>query len=98
MDMAPAIARALTDIARRTRTSNKPYVAVVFGNPYVATILPDLPAMLLTYDFYDLAEQTAVRGITGETGIGGKLPISLPGMFPVGHGLTREATPATAAR
>jgi beta-N-acetylhexosaminidase len=98
MDLAPPVARALNDIARRTRASNKPYVTVFFGNPYVATALPDLPAMLLTYDFYDLAELTAVRGIAGEAGIAGKLPITLPGMFAVGHGLTREATPATAAR
>jgi hypothetical protein len=45
--------------------------------------------MLLTYDFYDRAEASAVRAIAGEEAIGGKLPIALPGLFPVGHGLER---------
>ena len=51
--------------------------------------LPELPAMLLTYDFYDRAEALAVRAVAGEAPIGGKLPIALPGLFLVGHGLTR---------
>jgi beta-N-acetylhexosaminidase len=55
----------------------------------VATFLPELPAMLLTYDFYDRAEASAVRALAGEAPIGGKLPIALPGLFPVGHGLER---------
>jgi beta-N-acetylhexosaminidase len=97
MDLAAPVARVLADIARRTRSASKPFVTVFFGNPYVAMYLPDLPATLLTYDFYDLAEMTAVRGITGEISIGGKLPVALPGLFPVGHGLTREAAPSTAA-
>lgn len=98
MDLAAPVARALNDIARRTRARNTPFVVVLFGNPYVATVLPDVPAMLLTYDFYDIAELTAVRAIAGEMAIGGRLPIELPGAFPVGHGLMREAIPATASR
>jgi beta-N-acetylhexosaminidase len=45
--------------------------------------------MLLTYDFSDHAEQSAVKALAGEIPIGGKLPISLPGLFSLGHGLTR---------
>jgi beta-N-acetylhexosaminidase len=94
MDLAGPVARALSDIVRRAR--QKPFVAVFFGNPYVTTVVPDLPAMLLTYDFYDLAELAAVRAIAGEASIGGRLPIALPGLFPVGHGLTRHAPASTA--
>ena len=56
-----------------------------------------MPAILLTYDLYDLPEAAAVRALAGEAPIGGKLPISLPGMFPIGHGLERPAR-ATASR
>jgi beta-N-acetylhexosaminidase len=48
--------------------------------------------MLLTYDFSDYAEESAVKALAGEIAIGGKLPITLPGMFPVGHGLMRAST------
>ena len=62
---------------------------MLFGNPYTATFLQKLPAMLVTYEAFDAMELAAVRAIAGETAIGGKLPISLPGMFSIGHGLER---------
>ena len=51
--------------------------------------MPDLPAMLLTYDFYDLAE--AVRGARARRRRAdhGTLPIALPGMFDAGWGIVR---------
>jgi beta-N-acetylhexosaminidase len=90
MDLAPQVARTVLTIARRARESGRPFVSVFFGNPYVAAGVSDLPAMLLAYDISDLAELNAVRAIAGETPIGGRLPIALPGLFPIGHGLTRQ--------
>jgi beta-N-acetylhexosaminidase len=89
MDLAPPLVRLLQDLARTTTRSKQPYVAVLFGNPYTAIFLPELPAVLLTYDFYDLAEESAVRALAGEAPITGKLPIGLPGLFEAGHGLNR---------
>jgi len=65
-------------------------VATLFGNPYASHGLSDLPAILLTYDFYDRPEASAVRALAGEAAIGGKLR-SPCGVFPVGHGLERAA-------
>lgn len=87
LDLAPAVVRLLQDLSRDGRA--KPLVAAFFGNPYTPMFVPDLPAMLLTYDFSDYAEQSAVKAIAGEIPITGKLPISLPALFPLGHGLTR---------
>jgi beta-N-acetylhexosaminidase len=98
MDLAPGLTRLLNELARRTRAANIPFVGILFGNPYVATFLPELPAILLTYDYYDLAEGSAARAIVGEAPISGRLPIMLPGLFPIGHGLRREAVHATAGR
>jgi beta-N-acetylhexosaminidase len=89
MDLAPPLVRLLQDIAEQTAQTKQPFVTVMFGNPYTAMFLPDVPAVLLTYDFYDRAEASAVRAIAGEAPITGRLPIALPNMFPVGHGLTR---------
>jgi len=69
-------------------------VTVFFGNPYVAMFTPDVPAVVLTYDFYDLAEASAVRALAGEAPIGGRLPIELPGMAKVGAGLDRAGMTA----
>ncbi len=74
---------------------NKPYVAVMFGNPYTATFLTKLPTMLLAFEAFDGVELAAVRALAGEAPIRGKLPISLPGMFPFGHGLERSPRSAS---
>ncbi|MDE0831239.1 MAG: hypothetical protein OSB03_18765, partial [Vicinamibacterales bacterium] len=89
MDLAPDVADLLRAVARGSARTARPFVTVFFGNPYAATFLPELPAMLLTFDFYDLAEDNAVRAITGQAPINGHLPIALGDQFPVGHGLTR---------
>ena len=91
MDLADPVVALLRGVAQRSQGRRQPFVTVFFGNPYAATFLPELPAMLLTYDFYDLPEASAVRAIAGEAAITGRLPIALGDQFPVGHGLTRDA-------
>jgi beta-N-acetylhexosaminidase len=79
----------LQSLARTSAGSKRPMITTLFGNPYVAIGLADLPAMLLTYDFYDLAEASAVRAIAGDAPISGHLPIALPGLFEAGWGIVR---------
>jgi beta-N-acetylhexosaminidase len=89
MDLPPNMQALMRTIARQTDQSRRPFVAVLFGNPYTATFLPDVPAIVLTYDFYDRAERSAVKALTGESPITGRLPIGLPGVAERGAGLTR---------
>jgi beta-N-acetylhexosaminidase len=89
MDLSPVLLKLLADLAGQTAGTAKPFVTIFFGNPYVPLGAPALPAVLLTYDFYDLAERSAVRALAGEAPITGRLPISLPGMFDAGFGLVR---------
>ena len=70
---------------------SKPLVAIAFGSPYVGDLAPKVPAVLLTYEFGDAPEAAAVRALLGEAPIGGKLPVTIPGLFPAGHGLERAA-------
>jgi beta-N-acetylhexosaminidase len=92
MDLAPPLQRLMQDLARQATAANRPFITTFFGNPYVAMFLPELPVMLLTYDFYDRAEASAVRAIAGEAAIAGRLPIALPGLFDQGIGLDRPAS------
>lgn len=89
MDLAPMLVDLLNNLAKQSASRGQPFVTVFFGNPYAATFLTDLPAMLLTYDFYDLAERSAARAVAGEIPISGKLPVTLGDQFPHGYGLTR---------
>jgi len=91
LDLAPHVIRLLQDLSRGSERRAQPFVAAFFGNPYTPMFVQELPAMLLTYDFSDYAEQSAVKAIAGEIPIIGKLPISLPGLFELRHGLRRYA-------
>jgi hypothetical protein len=90
LDLSPDLVRLLRDLARAPERSDAPLVTTFFGNPYVAAAAPELPVILLTYDFYDMAELSAVRAIAGEAAISGRLPVALPGLLPVGQGLDRK--------
>ena len=89
LDLAPPIVKLLQDLARSGERRSQPFAAMFFGNPYTPMFVPDVPSMLVTYDFSDYAEESAVKALAGEIAIGGRLPIVLPGLFPMGHGLTR---------
>ena len=91
LDLGPELVRLLKDLARITDRASTPFVTCFFGNPYTASFVPELPAMLLTYDFYDQPERAAVRALAGEAAIGGKLPITLSPQVRAGHGLDRPA-------
>ena len=95
LDLAPNVVRLLQDLSRGSERRSQPFVAAFFGNPYTPMFVPEIPAMLLTYDFSDYAETSAVKAIAGEIAIGGKLPITLPGLFPLGHGLQRQRREGT---
>ncbi len=89
LDLGPELVRLLKDLVRITDRTDIPLVTTFFGNPYTASFVPELPAVLLTYDFYDEAERAAVRAIAGEAPIGGKLPITLSPQLRTGFGLDR---------
>ncbi len=78
-------------LLRDLTAMNKPLVYTSYGSPYPLLHLPELPSYIVTYDITPAAELAAVRAITGEIPFKGKLPISLPGMYPIGEGLTAEA-------
>jgi beta-N-acetylhexosaminidase len=84
IDLTAAEVALLRDLA----ALKKPFVFTVFGSPYVLTHVPDLPSYIVTYDTSPLAEASMIKAITGENDFTGKLPISLPGLYPIGHGLS----------
>jgi beta-N-acetylhexosaminidase len=92
LDLAQPVIKLLQDLARSSEAKKQPFVAAFFGNPYTPMFVPEVPAMLLTYDFSDYAETSAVKAIAGEIPINGKLPIALPGLFPIGHGIQKNSS------
>ena len=95
MDLVSDLVMLLKQLSEQAVKNAQPLVVIFFGNPYPATFLPELPAVLLTYDYRGLTEETAVRALAGEIPIGGRLPVALGSKFRVGHGLTRSAKTVT---
>jgi len=65
----------------------KPVVVVSFGSPYFLRHFEDVDAYLCAYRYADQSQRSAVKALFGEIDIVGKLPVSIPGLFPFGHGL-----------
>jgi beta-N-acetylhexosaminidase len=88
MGLAPAQVSLLAQLAS---DAGRPFAVAHFGSPYVGELAPKVPALLVAFDWGDAAEAAAARALLGASPIGGKLPVSVPGLFPAGHGLERAA-------
>jgi beta-N-acetylhexosaminidase len=76
-------ARALSElIAAKT-----PLVGISFGNPYLLQSVPGLRTYIVAYGDMPSLQQAVARALVGEIDVVGKLPISLPGLYPRGTGL-----------
>ena len=82
LDLSPDVAALLNDLGRLA--AGKPVAACLFGNPYVANVLPQVGSILLTFDFGDGSERAAVRAVGGEIPARGTLPVTLAGREPAG--------------
>ncbi len=67
-------------------------VAVSFGSPYFLEHFPGVAAYVCVYRNTPETQQIAARALFGEMDINGKLPVSLPGLYPIGHGITLKKT------
>jgi beta-N-acetylhexosaminidase len=63
----------------------QPFAFVLYGSPYLLSLVPELPTYVLTYEYTAAAEEAALRAVLGEIEFKGKLPVELPGFYPVGH-------------
>jgi beta-N-acetylhexosaminidase len=62
-------------------------VGISFGNPYLLQSFPDLKTYLVAYGDMPSLQQAAARALLGQIDVTGKLPISLPGLYPRGTGI-----------
>ncbi|MFF0218895.1 glycoside hydrolase family 3 protein [Streptomyces vinaceus] len=65
-----------------------PVVLVAIRNPYDPARLPACAAELATYTWTDVEMRAAARVVTGAVRPTGRLPVPVPGRYPLGHGLS----------
>ncbi|MEO6724321.1 MAG: glycoside hydrolase family 3 C-terminal domain-containing protein, partial [Blastocatellia bacterium] len=83
----PAAGKRIADWLIASRT---PLVVISFGNPYLLMAIPDSPSYLLAYSPFPVSQRAAAKAVLGEIEINGKLPVSLPGLYPREHGIKIE--------
>lgn len=64
-----------------------PTIVISFGSPYFLRDFPDINGYMCAYRYSDEAQITAAAALFGEIHIRGRLPVSLPGLYPAGHGI-----------
>jgi beta-N-acetylhexosaminidase len=70
----------------------KPIVGISFGNPYLLQSFKGLRTYIVSYGDMPALQQAAARALLGEIDVVGRLPISLPGLYPRGTGIQLRAT------
>lgn len=67
--------------------SKAPIVGISFGNPYLLQSFPELRTYMVAYGDMPSLQQASAHALLGQIDITGKLPISLPGLYPRGTGI-----------
>jgi beta-glucosidase-like glycosyl hydrolase len=69
----------------------EPVVVISFNSPYFLRELPEVDAYLCAYRHAPESQAASARALFGEIGLKGRLPVSIPGHFPAGHGIHLKA-------
>jgi beta-N-acetylhexosaminidase len=77
------------DLLKHLSAVEKPFAFVLYGSPYMISFVPELPSYVLAYEYYPAAEEAALKAVLGEIEFKGKLPIELPGFYPLGHSIIK---------
>jgi beta-N-acetylhexosaminidase len=78
-----------TNFVRQMLALNKPVAVVAFGSPYLIRQFPEAKNYVATYAIEEVAQTAAARAIFGEVPFTGKLPVSVPGIFEIGAGISK---------
>lgn len=74
-------------ILREALAAGKKVIGISFGNPYILSSFPEMKTYIVAYGDMPSLQRAAARGMLGQQGFTGKLPISLPGLHPRGTGI-----------
>jgi beta-N-acetylhexosaminidase len=67
--------------------SSRPVILVALGNPYLIRSFPKVPGYVATFSTVQPSEVAIVKALLGEIGIGGHLPVTIPGAAKYGAGI-----------
>ncbi len=84
------IPEAGASIVRGLLAAGKNVIAVSFGNPYILSSFPELRTYIVSYGDMPSLQRATAQVLFGRRNTMGKLPITLPGLYPRGTGLSLD--------
>lgn len=90
-----AVSEELQAFVRGLEAQGVPTVVVSLGSPYVLDAFPSVGTYLVAWGDRESSQRAAARALMGRNAVTGRLPISLPPFYQIGHGLDRAARPDT---
>jgi beta-glucosidase-like glycosyl hydrolase len=84
----PRFSEPLERFLASLNDQGKPVVLVAFGDPYILGKIPETAVVMTPYNGTYVAEQSVARAISGRIRISGTLPVTIPGRYARGAGMT----------
>ena len=73
--------------------TGKPVIVACFGSPYLLERFPNAKTWIAAFSTSEIAQRGLGRALFGQVAIGGRLPVTIPGVQPLGAGLDLAANP-----
>jgi beta-N-acetylhexosaminidase len=77
--------REQADLMQSCLATGKPTVGLALRTPYDLALFPELPTYVCTYGIHPPSLRAVAAALFGKAGFPGHLPVSIPGLYPVGH-------------
>jgi beta-N-acetylhexosaminidase len=74
------------NLVRAVLESGAPTITVALRLPYDLQAYPAAPTYLCTYSILEPSMRMLAQALWGKIPFGGRLPVSIPNMYPIGHG------------
>lgn len=78
------------DLVRALRATRKPVIVLGLDTPYDPMAFPEGGTYLALYSSHPVSLEAAAKAIAGKIPLSGRLPVTIPDMYPLGHGHDRE--------
>lgn len=76
------------ELVRAVLRSGLPFVVVALRMPYDLAVFPEVPTYVCCYSILEPSMEALAKALWGSSAFPGRLPVSIPNLYPAGHGRT----------